>query len=717
MLRILGKAKAIIGFTAADSPLYQAPAISAFQSISNFSISYGAPNISTGSTLNLASSNGEIGTRTNPLLINAQGSIVASAPQGINLIQTNGDLLVNSVTTTGTASLAAANGSVVNSTALAASAAVTSPATSPSNQVTPLALALAVPLGQTQPSLVATPGTIQAGELVLQATTGLGTAKSPLVTKAGQLIANAGLGSVVVLNKGILQIGQQGGTAGLQAANAITLFNDSTITVASSVLAGGPITLRGISSAHTSANLSVLNQTSIVSQLAGVVLEGSNGVSLAAGSQVMSNGTGANSLIQILSNAPTVDPALNNRIQSLGQLAADQILFGTTATTNNNISLNLNGISGRTLDAAVNFLSNAQINSLTIDDSQDTAGRTVTIANGELSTPKHTLNLNAMQSLVLNLGSGNDNVHVGDGLALKTLQINTGQGADTIQTTLSNPGLQQTINSGSATSTLAIDSAGQNSWASTGKVESMQAQVLYQGFKHVSVQNTPTLNGLPVSATGATPTQPVTTGIQTNTQFVQALYQEILGRQATTKELKHAVNSLNSHGMTRFRLAEKLTTSSGPNTNLVNAWYQSFLGRPATAAESSHAVLLLAAGRNSTQVLAGILSSGEFLQRTLQLQTHGSTRTRFLTGLYQLAVSPSATMPAATLRNLASIYNREGRSAAVLAVLNSSNVAQNQAAGYAVLLHQQPLVNQSVPAQFMKTASPRALLAWMLSRK
>ena len=717
LLRILGKAKAIIGFTAADSPLYQAPAISAFQSISNFSISYGAPNISTGSTLNLASSNGEIGTRTNPLLINAQGSIVASAPQGINLIQTNGDLLVNSVTTTGTASLAAANGSVVNSTALAASAAVTSPATSPSNQVTPLALALAVPLGQTQPSLVATPGTIQAGELVLQATTGLGTAKSPLVTKAGQLIANAGLGSVVVLNKGILQIGQQGGTAGLQAANAITLFNDSTITVASSVLAGGPITLRGISSAHTSANLSVLNQTSIVSQLAGVVLEGSNGVSLAAGSQVMSNGTGANSLIQILSNAPTVDPALNNRIQSLGQLAADQILFGTTATTNNNISLNLNGISGRTLDAAVNFLSNAQINSLTIDDSQDTAGRTVTIANGELSTPKHTLNLNAMQSLVLNLGSGNDNVHVGDGLALKTLQINTGQGADTIQTTLSNPGLQQTINSGSATSTLAIDSAGQNSWASTGKVESMQAQVLYQGFKHVSVQNTPTLNGLPVSATGATPTQPVTTGIQTNTQFVQALYQEILGRQATTKELKHAVNSLNSHGMTRFRLAEKLTTSSGPNTNLVNAWYQSFLGRPATAAESSHAVLLLAAGRNSTQVLAGILSSGEFLQRTLQLQTHGSTRTRFLTGLYQLAVSPSATMPAATLRNLASIYNREGRSAAVLAVLNSSNVAQNQAAGYAVLLHQQPLVNQSVPAQFMKTASPRALLAWMLSRK
>ena len=714
LLKILGKAKAIIGFTAADSPLYQAPATSAYQSISNFSITYGTPTISTGSTLNLASTTGEIGSNANPLLIEAQGSIVATAPQGVYLLQISGNLLVNSVTTMGTASLAAPTGSVVNSSSSSASPAVASTTTT-SNQVSPLALA--VPLGQTQSALVAIPGTIQAGELVLQATTGLGTDKAPLVTKAGQLTANAGLGNAVIINKGMLQIGKQGGAAGLQAAGAISVLDDSTITVASSVLAGGPISLRGIGSAHTSANLSVLNQTSIVSQLAGVLLEGSNGVSLATGSQVISNAGGSSSLIQILSNAPTLDPALNNRIQSLGQLAADQIQIGTSGASNN-LYLNLNGISGKALTPVVNFLSAARLDSLTIDDSQDTTGRSVTIANGQVQTPKHTLNLNAMQALFLDLGSGNDRVQVGTGLNLKSLQINTGKGTDTVQTTLGNPGLQQTITTGSAASTLAIDAVGQNSWASTGKVESMQAQVLYQGFKHVSVQNTPTINGLPVSTTGAPPTQPVATGVQTNSQYVQAVYQEILGRPATTNELNRAVNSLNSHAVSRFRIAESLTTSGAANANLVNAWYQSFLGRPATPAENAHALRLLKSGQTSTQVLAGILAGGEFLQRTLQLETHGSTRTRFLTGLYKLAVSPSTTIPAATLRNLASIYNSEGRSAAVLAVLSSSKVARNQAAGYSVLLHQQPLANNhSVPAELLKTPAPRRLLAWMLSRK
>ncbi|MFM7128677.1 MAG: beta strand repeat-containing protein, partial [bacterium] len=105
MLKVLGSTKGQIGFFAMGNGQ------STSQTISGFSFAYGSPSIQ-GQSVSLTSG-GAIGTATNPILTQVSGNISATAPVGVYLLETSGNMYVQSVASTGNVSLAAPAGSVV----------------------------------------------------------------------------------------------------------------------------------------------------------------------------------------------------------------------------------------------------------------------------------------------------------------------------------------------------------------------------------------------------------------------------------------------------------------------------------------------------------------------------------------------------------------------------------------------------------------------------
>jgi type VI secretion system secreted protein VgrG len=108
--------------------------------------------------------------------------------------------------------------------------------------------------------------------------------------------------------------------------------------------------------------------------------------------------------------------------------------------------------------------------------------------------------------------------------------------------------------------------------------------------------------------------------------FIPTLYAERLGRDASAQEVEAWTGVLDTSG--RAAVVQGIEFSPEARRHLVDGWYQQYLGRPAQGGEEMGWVSLLVQGRSETDVLGGILASGEFAQRS------GQSNEQFVRTLY-----------------------------------------------------------------------------------
>ena len=94
--------------------------------------------------------------------------------------------------------------------------------------------------------------------------------------------------------------------------------------------------------------------------------------------------------------------------------------------------------------------------------------------------------------------------------------------------------------------------------------------------------------------------------------FIQSMYQERLGRTASTPEVDTWMTVLNTAG--RSAVDQGIEFSPEARRHTVDNWYQQFLGRTPQGGEEMGWVNLLVQGSSESSTLGGILSSGEFAQ-------------------------------------------------------------------------------------------------------
>jgi hypothetical protein len=173
---------------------------------------------------------------------------------------------------------------------------------------------------------------------------------------------------------------------------------------------------------------------------------------------------------------------------------------------------------------------------------------------------------------------------------------------------------------------------------------------------------------------------------------------------------------LDRNTITRLQLANKLTNSDEARLLRINAWFLNYFGRPATRQESTQSLRRIHSGQSEIRVLAGLLSSQEFFQRTQSLISTGFSRDRFITGLYKLAIDPSGAPSPALHRFLNQTWQKKGRMAVILNVLQSAPVARNQVEGMSILINQTPAQPQDVQVKLGQTR-PSGVQALLLSRR
>jgi uncharacterized protein DUF4214 len=97
----------------------------------------------------------------------------------------------------------------------------------------------------------------------------------------------------------------------------------------------------------------------------------------------------------------------------------------------------------------------------------------------------------------------------------------------------------------------------------------------------------------------------------TNAGFVEALYQDILGRAPTDAEA-HQWDVAIGAGATRNEVALQILASIEARTLLINSWFQTFLGRAPTPVELNFFLQQFGAGATDEQLLASLLGSQEY---------------------------------------------------------------------------------------------------------
>jgi hypothetical protein len=156
------------------------------------------------------------------------------------------------------------------------------------------------------------------------------------------------------------------------------------------------------------------------------------------------------------------------------------------------------------------------------------------------------------------------------------------------------------------------------------------------------------------------------TQLSQNEQFVQALYNDFLGRNGAVAELDGWVAQLATIGTAG--VANKIIRSPEALTRLVDSFYFKYLNRPADATGEAFWVSDLQNGATQEQVVAAFVSSGEYYDRLKTLYTDASAA--YVQTLYQnvLGRTGSNTEIAFWLAQLPTL----GRDAVALAFAQSS---------------------------------------------
>jgi virginiamycin B lyase len=133
--------------------------------------------------------------------------------------------------------------------------------------------------------------------------------------------------------------------------------------------------------------------------------------------------------------------------------------------------------------------------------------------------------------------------------------------------------------------------------------------------------------------------------LDANHAFIQALYQDALGRLGSPAELDNWVSVIVSSGI--GPVVNGIEHSPEARAHLLGTWYVHFLGRatPPSNAEIQGFLNAFQAGATEEQVLASILSSAEFFNFSNRLITAGTPNERLVAGLYVLLLNRTPGAP------------------------------------------------------------------------
>lgn len=118
-------------------------------------------------------------------------------------------------------------------------------------------------------------------------------------------------------------------------------------------------------------------------------------------------------------------------------------------------------------------------------------------------------------------------------------------------------------------------------------------------------------------------------------RFIRALYVDALGRSGTIAEWDIWVPHLRQPNG-RFVVANAIERTREARTVLIKTWYETYLGRAASGGEEQGLVTALTQGFTEEQVIAAILGSDEYFQRTPLIAGFAGqpTNATFITALY-----------------------------------------------------------------------------------
>jgi hypothetical protein len=97
----------------------------------------------------------------------------------------------------------------------------------------------------------------------------------------------------------------------------------------------------------------------------------------------------------------------------------------------------------------------------------------------------------------------------------------------------------------------------------------------------------------------------------TNSGYVSALYQSLLGRPPSPNELTTWLTAM-SGSTTRLQVAQAILASTEYRTDLLQSWYRRFLGRPATNDEITSGLSSFGAGAKDEQIIANLIGLDEY---------------------------------------------------------------------------------------------------------
>lgn len=408
-----------------------------------------------------------------------------------------------------------------------------------------------------------------------------------------------------------------------------------------------------------------------------------------------------------------------NGVTGVGLLSSNNTIGGTAAADRNLISGNdFGGISIVSSTAAGNVI---QGNLIGTDDTavatlQNTGtgirilGGSGTLIGGTVSGAKNVIAFNSGAGVLLTSGAGSGHAIVGNSIhsngglgidlnndgptandtndadtgpnALQNVPVITAAISDTNSTTISGT-LQSTPNKSLVIelfSNTSADSSGFGEGQTSLGTVSVTTNAQGSGSFTFS-SATPVNVGSAITATATefllnnTSEFSAAFGLGTPQQkFVQALYQDVLGRSGDFNNAADAAywaNVLTNGTQSRSQVATSIERSGEARARLVTGWYQTYLNRTPGASETQFWVnALQQPNKTDEQVLSQLLASDEFFNRAQTLIGSGTSTERYVRALYQVLLGRQASNAEVSFWD--GLLPTAGRSGIVLSFLTSS---------------------------------------------
>src|SRR5208337_3848523 len=370
-----------------------------------------------------------IGIAGNDLDIKATGTLTSSSYGNANIIQTDGDLSLNTVATvSGTAYISAPAGRILNG------------ASSGYN--------------------------IASGKTYLFAQNDIGTSANPITTQVGFLEGLSTLGAAYITNTGSMTIGGvTGSPTGFDTAGPLVISAMSPITIETSVSSGDDITITASDDDPGDVNSIVVEDGVTISSKKNVTLDAGDNITIMKGAEIDAGTTNApGTIFMYAANHANLGSNYNYGavVELYGTLTASSVdifggVYGNTFVITNiqagtpfniqsgggndsiNVGSNATPVSnsGGTLAAIDDLLTiDGQGGSciLSLDDTGDTAGQLGTITASTITGfgIGGSISYSDIGTLNINLGSGNNIVNVQSTSAAIGTNIVTGAGNDSV---------------------------------------------------------------------------------------------------------------------------------------------------------------------------------------------------------------------------------------------------------------------------------------------